>query len=64
MSKSRWKIDATLPCGCIHKVRRNGSAGEKVDPRPGCATHPMPPSSDEDCSSDNYYDTFVDGRGF
>lgn len=63
MSKSRWRIDATLPCGCIHKVRRNGSAGEKIDPVPGCTTHPMPLPS-EDTDTGNYYDNYVDGRGF
>ncbi|MDD5301473.1 MAG: hypothetical protein PHS14_00075 [Elusimicrobia bacterium] len=73
MSKSAWKDfegQPVDPCGCRLQVRRSllclplkkGQTAYRTKP---CAAHaPPPPMTIGADGPDNYFDTFVDGRGY
>lgn len=73
MSKSKWKKVSVQDCGCVNQQRHAFSTqpvnpGEKITMRTlPCAEHrPHFLVFIDEASNfeDNYFDNFVDGRGF
>lgn len=73
MGKSAWKTTSVQDCGCLNQQKNAFSTfplkpGESIKIRiKPCSQHSMPSAPipfGEIPDSGNYFDNFVDGRGF
>lgn len=74
MSKSKWKKVSVQDCGCVNQ-QRHAFSTQPVKPGEKITMRTLPCSVHRPCvlviideasnfSDDNYFDNFVDGRGF
>lgn len=63
---SKWVKSTTLPCGCYIKVRANWKGSYPSDRKVyvQCREGHKREATQEDQDFGNYFDNFVDGRGY